>query len=279
MKLCFNEATTKPNSNLEKDLLLCDRYGFDYIEMRIEKIKEYLATHSLDDLKFFFETHHIKPFCFNVLIGILFCDDEKWAKMLEDMDFFCTVGDAIDCRLIVATPSPDIDYCTVSEIKAEAVKRLHALDAIGSKHQMKIAFEHVGVPHFNVNTFYQAYDIVAACNSDSVGCVFDCAHFQHMDRRYDLLEKADASKIFILHLDDTIDLHIGQGRDYHRVWPGDGVVDYDRIFNILRGKGWDGVVSLELFNPKYWELDPEEAIRTGREKSVKVLSKYFPDMK
>ena len=48
MKLCFNEATTLENSNLKQDLELCEKHGYDYIEIRtMDKLPEYLKDHSL----------------------------------------------------------------------------------------------------------------------------------------------------------------------------------------------------------------------------------------
>ncbi len=69
MKLCFNEATTLENSNLKLDLELCEKHGYDYIEIRtMDKLPEYLKDHSLDDLAEYFQTHHIKPLALNALV-------------------------------------------------------------------------------------------------------------------------------------------------------------------------------------------------------------------
>ena len=41
LKLGYNEATCKENSCVEKDLELCEKYGYDYIELRLDMLKEY----------------------------------------------------------------------------------------------------------------------------------------------------------------------------------------------------------------------------------------------
>lgn len=70
MKLCFNEATTLENSNLKQDLELCEKHGYDYIEIRtMDKLPEYLKDHSLADLAEYFRTHHIKPLALNALVS------------------------------------------------------------------------------------------------------------------------------------------------------------------------------------------------------------------
>jgi len=55
-------------------------------------------------------------------------------------------------------------------------------------------------------------------------------------------------------------------KDEHRVWPGDGVAPLHAIFSTLHGIGFDGYLSLELFNPNYWQGDALETARTGLEK-------------
>ena len=63
LKLGFNEATCKENSSVEKDLELCEKYGYDYIELRLDMLKEYFKTHTIDDLKAFFCKEPFKAFC------------------------------------------------------------------------------------------------------------------------------------------------------------------------------------------------------------------------
>ena len=46
LKLGYNEATCKENSTVENDLLLCEKYGYDYIELRLDMLQEYLKTHT-----------------------------------------------------------------------------------------------------------------------------------------------------------------------------------------------------------------------------------------
>lgn len=78
LKLGYNEATCKENSNVETDLLLCEKYGYDYIELRLDMLKDYLKTHTVDNLKAFFAKSHLKPFAFNSIENINFCTPEEW---------------------------------------------------------------------------------------------------------------------------------------------------------------------------------------------------------
>ncbi|HBG15685.1 MAG TPA: isomerase, partial [Firmicutes bacterium] len=71
------------------------------------------------------------------------------------------------------------------------------------------------------------------------------------------------------------DLPIGALRDDKRLWPGEGVIDLDLILKTLKEIGYDEMVSVELFRPEYWDWEIEDAIRVGKEKTEKIVGKYF----
>ena len=52
MKLGFNEATALEckGQSLMADLEMCEKYGFDYIEIRFDCVKDYLKEHTLEEL-------------------------------------------------------------------------------------------------------------------------------------------------------------------------------------------------------------------------------------
>jgi sugar phosphate isomerase/epimerase len=54
--------------------------------------------------------------------------------------------------------------------------------------------------------------------------------------------------------------------DSHRVYPGDGVAPLAEILRDLRQAGFQGFLSLELFNRDYWKQDPLAVAKTGLEK-------------
>ena len=59
--------------------------------------------------------------------------------------------------------------------------------------------------------------------------------------------------------------------DGDRVYPGDGDIPIDQLFAVLREIGYNGPVSLELFNEELWGQDPFAVAKTGYEKSRRWL--------
>ena len=75
LKLGYNEATCKENSTVERDLALCEKYGYDYIELRLDMLKDYIQTHTVEDLKAFFAKSHLRPVAVGSIENINFCNE------------------------------------------------------------------------------------------------------------------------------------------------------------------------------------------------------------
>jgi len=263
------------NSILEKDLELCEKYGYELIEIRLDKLRDYLKNYSVEDLAEFFRKSRIKPYAFNALEFITFRDEAGYKQIKDDLKFLCEVGEKINCKKIVVVPTFDIGGYTKTQIKDESIRVLNDLADTAEKYGVRLAYEFVGYPNCSVNTFGQTYDIVKAVNRERVGLVLDCFHFHAMGSRIEDLRNADPGKIFIFHIDDSEDLPIGALRDDKRLWPGEGVIDLDIILRTLKDIGYSEMASVELFRPEYWDWDIEKAIRAGKEKTEAVVSKYF----
>ncbi|MBC1372334.1 2-keto-myo-inositol isomerase [Listeria booriae] len=276
MKLCFNEATTLENSNLEKDLTICEQNGYDYIEIRtMDKLPEYLKTHTIDDLATYFQDHHIKPLALNALVFFNNRDEAGHAAIIQEFQEMMHICDKIGAKYVVAVPLVTTEKILKKDIKQSCIEVLQELSNIAESHGVKIALEFVGHPECTVNTFEDAYDIVQAVNRDNVGLVFDSFHFHAMGSNIENLKKADGSKIFIFHIDDTEDFQIGLLTDDDRVWPGHGAIDLEAHITTLKQIGYSDVVSVELFRPEYYQLTPEETIEKAKTTTLEVISKYY----
>jgi sugar phosphate isomerase/epimerase len=82
-----------------------------------------------------------------------------------------------------------------------------------------------------------------------------------------------AERISHYHIDDADpQMPAGTQADPNRVMPGDGPIDLAAEIEILREIGYEGTVSLELFNPELWEKDPAEVLATGLERMRELLA-------
>lgn len=275
MKICYNEATMMKNSNLEKDLEFCEKAGYDLIEMRIDMLKDYLTRHSVQELADFFAGSRLKPFAFNGLECVNYRSEQDFSAIKDDLLLVCGMAKTLGCYMVTMDPSFDVGHLTVSQIQVDTCAVIRELADIAEPYGVKLAFEFIGHPQCCINTFQQGYDVVQAAERDNVGLILDLFHFHAMGSSISDIESADIHKIFMVHMNDVEDLPRGACTDADRLWPGDGAIDTDAILSALHAKGFDGVFSLELFRPEYWEMDIETAIRTGKEKTAAVLERHY----
>ncbi len=65
--------------------------------------------------------------------------------------------------------------------------------------------------------------------------------------------------------------------DSHRVYPGDGVAPLKKIIRSLHETGFNGFLSLELFNRDYWKQDALTVAKTGLRKTKQVVEAAFQE--
>ena len=277
MKIGFNEATALKcrGQSLMADLEACEKYGYDYIEIRFDCIKDYLKEHSLDELAIWFKNHRLKPWAYNTLIFFNLRDAVGAKEIDDEIDFIIKVSNTIGMKMLITVPSFDVGPLSIEAIKKEAVQRLAYIVDKVEPHGIRVSLEFCGCPNCSINQFGTAYDIVKAVNKDNVGITLDTFHFHAMDSHWEDLENADGKKIFAFHLNDSENLPIGSMLDDKRLWPGEGCLDHGRTLKILKEIGFDGVCTIEEFRPEYYELSHDDNVRIAKEKTAALISKYY----
>ena len=282
MKLCFNEGTSYlcKNHSLEADLEACEKYGFDYIDIRFDVLDNYLKAHSAQELAEWFANHNLKPFTYSA-----FCffnwkkDDVERNKVFDEMERIIPILNTINMKTIAIVPSFDIkEHASVPEIKDDAVEMLNKLADMCMPHNISLSLEFCGAPSCTINRFDTAYDIVKTVNKKNVGIALDLYHFYAMGSSWTDLEKADGKYITNFHLDDAENLPVGApyNTDEKRLWPEDGFLDMKRFTDILKRIGWDlDITTIEVFRPDYYKLSIDENVKTAYEKTKKFVDKYF----
>ena len=286
MKIGFNEGCNRfcENHSVLEDLALCEKYGFDYIDVQSECLDRELAAgkYTLEQLGDFFRSHKLKMLSYNALIffNMKRTQAEKDAVMAQ-LDEIIRRCETLDCKMIVVVPSMDLPVkATVDEIKADAVAVLKEMVKKVEPHGIKLSLEFCGAPAMSINRFEYAYDIVKAVDSPLVGVTLDQFHFNAMASGWDTLEKADGRKIFVWHLNGTENMPCGAAynTDEVRLWPGESgdCLDHKRFADTLKKIGFEGdVCTIEVFRPDYYKLSSEENIKKAAEVTRAHVEKYW----
>ena len=274
MLLGFHGATTM-TCDLETDVAVSAQAGFKALELWAAKVDKYLTAHSLNDLKALFASQGVAPLTLNSIEFIAF-RGEEYSKIQSRCHEMCKIAQSIGCPTVVVVPSPTPDRNMAwAEVVAEYVKVLRDLAGIAGGYGVKLAFEFLGFGWCTVRTPRAAFEIVQSTRRDNVGMTIDAAHFYGGGGLMSEISQLDPKRIYAFHLDDLEDTPKEAITDGTRLLPGLGVVPLNEICARLKGIGYDGPCSIELFRPEYWKWPPQEIAVKAREAALKVLTPHF----
>ena len=274
MLIGLNGATTM-SAVLATDIKVASLAGFDCLEIWAEKLRKFLTTENIESLNDLFRNNKILPVSINSLENITFQDENKFTKIRKECERLCKIAAVLKCQNIVVVPSPNLSGFSKEETKNEAVKVLRELSEIAQRYQIRLAFEFLGFKECSVNTLANCLEIVEEVGEKNIGLVLDTFHFFVGGSSLATLEQMDKEKLFIFHINDAQDLPRDQLKDANRLLPGEGIIPLDQILERLKKIGYNGIISVELFNPEYWRWEPEELAKEAKTKTENILKKYF----
>jgi len=270
---CLNTGTIRGQKlGLVKEIDIAAKAGYQGIEPWVSSIEEYAKSGgSLADLK-----RRISDLGLTVESAIGFAqwivdDDVQRAKGLEqakyDMDLVARIGGKrIAAPPAGATDKPGLDL-------AKAAERYRALlelgDGAGVTPQLEVWGFSKNLSHLSQCAY------VAIESGHPKACVLaDVFHLYKGGSDFNGLRLLNGDALPVFHMNDyPSDPPRETINDSFRVFPGDGVAPLARILGSLPAASGRTVLSLELFNRKYWEQDALEVARTGLEKMKGVAGK------
>jgi 2-keto-myo-inositol isomerase len=272
MKLSFNGATTM-KADLGTDVRAAASAGFDFLEIWAAKLRTFLATNSVSDLKSLFEENGIRPLSINSIEHITFRDAESYSRIKAECEELSSIASAIDCPFVVVVPGllPNTG-ASRSEIIDESIRVLRQLATIAAAHDVALAFEFLGQQRCSVQTLDLAAEIVEKTDLKNVGLVIDSFHFYAGGSTIEMIDKLDPRRLMIFHINDAEDLPREVLNDSHRLLPGLGILHLKAMLAAFNRIGYDGVASVEIFRPEYWERDPLELAREAVDATRQLFS-------
>lgn len=132
----------------------------------------------------------------------------------------------------------------------------------------------VFVKYFPVKTMGQAAGIALDANHPHAMIIPDVYHMYISEGGFEGIKLLRGEMIAIFQFNDApASPPLAQLKDEHRVYPGDGILPLTQIFKDLKGTGFKGCISLEMYNPVYWKEDLQMVAETGLRKTLEVLQK------
>ena len=274
MLLAINGATTM-KATLPGDIAAASAAGFKALEIWAAKMDAYLEDHSVEELKALLDEVSLQPASINSIEFITFRSPEDYEAVKARCRELCELARALGCEKIVVVPSPTPKSATWDAIRGESVRVLRELSDIAHPYGVRLAFEFLGFPWCSVRTLAQCWEIVKETQRANVGLVIDTCHFYAGGSELSAIRQVEPQKVFIFHINDVEDRPPETIEDAHRLLPGEGVIPLDDILIRLKHIGFNGLCSIELFRPEYWERDPTELAVAARTATLDLLETYF----
>src|SRR5262249_54543172 len=108
-----------------------------------------------------------------------------------------------------------------------------------------------------------ALALVGQCGEPNVGVVLDVFHYYTGPSKFDDLALLTPQALAHVQLCDLAGVPRELATDADRILPGEGDFHLGPIVELLRRVGYDGWVSLELFNPVLWQAKPSQVAELG----------------
>ena len=258
----FNTSTIRPTPLLAK-IDAVGQAGYGAIELWNDDVTDFLSQGgSLEQVKERMATHNLRmPTVVAVYrwVGAGNTDREALrAEAVRRMEQARNLGAQ---RIIASPPDGPADLAACGRDYAELMR-------IGRDLGILPAMEFLGFRE-HINNLPVCMEILERAGEPEGTVVIDFFHMVSGDGTTpEDLAKVPGRMIAVVHLNDVpYDKPFAEMLDPDRVYPGDGDIPLDEWFDALVQTGYEGCVSLELFNEELWKQDPREVARVGFEKS------------
>ena len=249
--------------SLPQIIELAARAGYDGFEPWMAEIQAYLETgKSIASLKKLVSDAGLQFFDCIGFPTWMSQDSEKskigFIQMEQEMGVLAELGCPRVAAPAIGTEAP-LDLLQAGE----KYKRL--LD-LGRKTGVMPQLEFWGAyPSFH--HLGQAMMVAAAADDKDAKILADVYHLFRGGSGFEGMKMLDGHAIDIFHMNDVpADIPRLEQQDKDRVFPGDGAAPLRELSEVLKSKGGQIILSLELFNPTYYAMDPEYVITTGLNK-------------
>ncbi|HIG31638.1 MAG TPA: sugar phosphate isomerase/epimerase [Verrucomicrobiales bacterium] len=276
-RYCLNTSTIRGQKlPLDEEIDLIAAAGYSGIEPWIGEIETFKSSGgNLDDLRKRIADHGLTVEDAIGFANWIVDDDAQREKGLEqarrDMDLVHRIGGKrIAAPPVGATKQTDLNLF-------KAADRYRALLEVGEEVGVVPQVELWGFSS-SLSRLGEVLFVAAECGRKDAGVLTDVYHIYKGGSNFNGLKLINGKAMHLMHVNDyPADPPRETINDSHRVYPGDGIAPLGSIFRGLRDSGFQGALSLELFNRSYWEQDAKLVLETGLRKMKEAVAAAFTE--
>ena len=260
-------ATVSISGNLREKLLAIAKAGFDGIEIfeqdfiadegSPKEIGQLVRDHGLEITLF-------QPFRdFEGLTG------EARSRAFDRARYkFDTMGElGVDLILVCSSVHPD----ALGGVD-RAADDFAELGALAAERGLRIGYEALAWGR-HVNDHRDAWEIVRRADHPNVGLIVDSFHTLARKIDPDTIRRIPGDKIFFVQLADAplIDMDLLYWSRHFRNMPGEGDLPVQEFVQAVAATGYDGPISLEIFNDQFRGGNPGTIAKDGFRSLISMM--------
>jgi sugar phosphate isomerase/epimerase len=259
MKPCISEATTLSTS-FEQDVRSYAEAGCTAMEVWLTKLETHLESHPPADTRKQVEDQGMTLAAAAYQGGLLLAQGEQrrahyehFMRRLELCQFF-----GISTLLVAADFIDKVEPVALER----AVVSLRQAAQWAQLFDVRLALEFRGSASF-CSSLPTAAALVSACGEANVGVNLDVFHYYTGPSKLEDLALLSPARLAFVQVADLAGIPREMATDSDRIFPGEGDFQLGPLLAEVRRLGYDGWVSLELFNPTLWEVPPRQVAELG----------------
>jgi sugar phosphate isomerase/epimerase len=261
---CLNTSTIRPVP-LAAKIPLIAAAGFRYVELWNDEIDAHLATGgTLADVRKRLDDSGLTVASVIALMGWADAGESDlpsvWAECDRRLEQAAAVGSK---GIVVSPPGGDVPDSVMLD-------RLAIIRERAAQFGVEPWLEFLGF----VDKYKTQNSVLSLARTfrPTMPIVSDTYHLMRGGGSLEGLLELKPSELGIFHINDLpANPPIAIQTDNDRVMLGEGTLDLPNVIQFLKKIGYEGPVSLELFNEKLWANDPASVLKTGFERLAALL--------
>jgi len=259
MKPCISQAVTLSRTFVEDVNGYADG-GCHAIEVWLTKLETHLEKHSAADTRKLLEDREMTLSAASYQGGLLLSQGEQrkahYDHFKRRLDLCQSFG--ISTLLLAADFVEKVDTTGLQRAIVSLTEAAQWAATFG----VRLALEFRGSASF-CSSLDTALALIAGCGESNVGVNLDVFHYYTGPSKFEDLALLSPANLAFVQLSDVLGVPRELAADSDRILPGEGDFSLKPIVEHLRAIGYDGWVSLELFNPTLWQLKPAQVAELG----------------
>ena len=262
-------ATVSINGTLKEKIYAIAKAGFDGVEI----FENDFLTNNLSpkEVKKLVKDHGLEITLFQPFRDFEGMPDQHRKRAFDRAKKKFEIMEELETNLIlICSNTSNISLGGIDR----AADDFYELGEIAKERSIKVGYEALAWGKY-INDHRDAWEIVRRANHENVGIILDSFHT--LSKKIDLnsISSIPAEKIFIVQLADapSHNMDLLYWSRHFRNMPGQGDLPISDFMNALDRTGYDGYLSLEIFNDSYRSGPSEQIAKDGKKSLVSLTTK------